>query len=90
MRHDFYTDAFNLQFGSYLLRRKFQGLAGANDDHFRIEFTDCLAMFGRQFIDMRRFPELNDVRCDDDAAIQNFFIDRDLSIAVGADTIGGK
>jgi len=90
MRHDFYTDAINLQFGCYLRRWKFQGLAGANDDHFRIEFTDCLAMPGCQFIDMRRFPGLNDVRCDDDAAIKNFFIDRDFSIAVGADTIGGK
>lgn len=88
--HHFHTDTPCLQAGNDRRCGKLQPFAGTDNDNLGVEAGNDFAMFRRQFIDMRRFPELNDIRCNDDAAVNNLLIHRDFSIAIGTDTVAGK
>ena len=90
MRHDLYTDTLCLQADGQLWRRKFQDLPRTDDNDLGVQFTQLPAMPGGQFLYLSWFPALYQVRRDDHAMVYDFVIDRDFSVAVGADTVAGK
>ena len=62
MCHYFHPDTLCLQAGDDRRYRELQPFAGSDNDDFRIEFANYLAVCGGQLIDTCRFPELNDIR----------------------------
>ena len=90
MCHDLYTDTLRLQADGQLWWWKFQGFPCTNNDDLGVQFTELPAMVGGQFVNMPWFPALYQVRREYHAAVDDFVIDRNLSVAVGADTVAGK
>jgi len=90
MCHDLYTDTLRLQADGYLWRREFQGFPRTNNDDLGIQLTELPAMVGGQFVNMSWFPGLYQIRRQYHTAVDGFVIDRNLAVAIGADTVACK